>query len=128
VPLDGWATPIERPGWAAIARLRAWLAEAELPDPPLALMPGVEAHDVERLRAQLLAETALGDSAAAVPNLRYLAARDRGAGAAREPAAAAAPSAGLTAPGLARGPGAAGQSDGATGTACPHLLLVYSRA
>jgi hypothetical protein len=37
-------------------------------------MPGVEAFDVERLRAQLLAETALGDSAA-VLNRRCLAAR-----------------------------------------------------
>jgi hypothetical protein len=66
---------VEPPSREAILRLRAWLAEAELPDPPLALMPGVEVYDVERLRAQLLAETALGDSAAAVLNLRYLAAR-----------------------------------------------------
>jgi hypothetical protein len=63
------------PSWTDIRALRAWLATAELPEPPLGLMPGLEAHDVERLRAQLLAETALGDSAGAVLNLRYLAAR-----------------------------------------------------
>jgi hypothetical protein len=64
-----------RPGRRALWRLRAWPATAELPDPPLALMPGVEAHHVERLRARLLAETALGDSHTATLNLRYLAAR-----------------------------------------------------
>jgi hypothetical protein len=55
--------------------VQSWLATAALPEPPLVLMPGVAAYDVERLRAQLLAETALGDSAGAVLNLRYLAAR-----------------------------------------------------
>jgi hypothetical protein len=72
---DRWASPTERPGWAAVRRLRAWLATAELPEPPQRLMPGVEAYDVERLGAQLLAEAALGDADTAVMNLRYLAAR-----------------------------------------------------
>jgi hypothetical protein len=66
---------VEPPSRDAILRLRAWLETAERPDPPLKTMPGVEAHDVERLRQQLLAETALGDSTGAVLNLRYLAAR-----------------------------------------------------
>jgi hypothetical protein len=72
---DRWATPTERPDWAAIRQLRAWLATAELPEPPLRLMPGVEAHDVDRLRAHILAETVLGDAGTATLNLRYLAAR-----------------------------------------------------
>jgi hypothetical protein len=45
------------------------------PGPLLRTMPGVEAYDVERLRAQLWAGTPLGDSAAGLLNLRYLAAR-----------------------------------------------------
>ena len=49
---------VQPPSRDAILRLRAWLATAELPDPPLALMPGVTAYDVELLRRRLLAETA----------------------------------------------------------------------
>jgi hypothetical protein len=48
---------VEPPSREAILRLRAWLADAELPDPPLKTMPGVEAYDVERLRSQVLAGT-----------------------------------------------------------------------
>ena len=66
---------VEPPSREAILRLRAWLADAELPDPPLALMPGVTAYDVELLRSRLLAATALGDDGTALLNLRYLAAR-----------------------------------------------------
>jgi hypothetical protein len=67
---------VEPPSREAILRLRAWLADAQLPAPPLALMPGVTAYDVESLRQRLLAETASpGGSATALLNLRYLAAR-----------------------------------------------------
>jgi hypothetical protein len=66
---------VQAPGREAILRLRAWLADAELPDPPLVLMPGVEAYDVELLRRRLLAATALGDDGTALLHLRYLAAR-----------------------------------------------------
>jgi hypothetical protein len=66
---------VEPPSRDAILRLRAWLADAELPDPPLKTMPGVEAYDVELLRPQLLAETASpGGLARALLELRYLAA------------------------------------------------------
>ena len=66
---------VEPPSREAMLRLRSWLAEAALPDPPLKLMPGVEAYDVERLRQHILAGTAVGDCATALLNLRYLAAR-----------------------------------------------------
>ena len=66
---------VEPPSCEAILRLRAWLATAEPPAPPLRLMPGVEAFDVALLRAQLLAETASpSGSGTALLNLRYLAA------------------------------------------------------
>jgi hypothetical protein len=46
------------------------------PDPPLRTMPGVEAYDVELLRAQVLAETASpGGPHRTLLELRYLAAR-----------------------------------------------------
>jgi hypothetical protein len=73
--LDAPTTPTGWPGWAAIARLRAWLATAELAAPPLLTIPGVEAYDVALLRARLLAETAVGDAGTATLKLRHLAAR-----------------------------------------------------
>jgi hypothetical protein len=36
---------VQPPSREAILRLRAWLADAELRDPPLRLMPGVEAYE-----------------------------------------------------------------------------------
>jgi hypothetical protein len=66
---------VEPPTREAILRLRAWLATADLPDPPLKLMPGVEAYDVELLRDQVLAATVVGDDRTALLNLRYLTAR-----------------------------------------------------
>jgi hypothetical protein len=66
---------LEPPGRDAILRLRAWLATADLPDPPLKTMPGVEAYDVELLRAHILAGTASpGGLERALLELRYLAA------------------------------------------------------
>jgi hypothetical protein len=48
---------VEPPSREEILRLRAWLAAAELPAPPLHTMPGVEAYNVELKRQQLLAAT-----------------------------------------------------------------------
>jgi hypothetical protein len=56
-----------RPGRTAVARLRAWLATAEL--------PGAEADEFELLRQQLLVETAVAGSDAGLRDLRHLAAR-----------------------------------------------------
>jgi hypothetical protein len=52
-----------------------WSFAVPQPEPPLKLMPGVEAYNVALLRHQVLAETAVGDSGTATLNLRYLAAR-----------------------------------------------------
>jgi hypothetical protein len=49
---------VQPPSRDTILRLRAWLAAAALPAPPLKTMPGVEAYDVELLRSQLLADLA----------------------------------------------------------------------
>ena len=67
---------MQPPSREAISRLRAGLATAELPEPPLRLMPGVEAYDVELLRAHILAGTASPGGPVAAPlNLCFLAAR-----------------------------------------------------
>jgi hypothetical protein len=67
---------VEPPSRAAILRLRAWLATAALPDPPLQLMPGVEAWSPELARIQILTETSssAGPTRAFLER-RYIAAR-----------------------------------------------------
>jgi hypothetical protein len=61
--------------FAELTRLRTWLATAELPEPPLRTMPGVEAYNVELKRQQLLAWTGgVVPDANALLELRYLAA------------------------------------------------------
>jgi hypothetical protein len=62
------------PSEEAIATLLTWLETADLPDPPLHLIPGVEAHDVELMREQLPAAVPKGNRTALL-KLRYLAAR-----------------------------------------------------
>ena len=57
----------------SINALLSWLEVADLPDPPLRLMPGVEAYDVELMREQLLIGVP-GGSRADLLKLRYLAA------------------------------------------------------
>jgi hypothetical protein len=60
---------------AELIRLRAWLEKADLPVPPLKTIPGVEAHNVELKRQQLLARTrGAAPDPNAVPELRYIAA------------------------------------------------------
>jgi hypothetical protein len=57
-------------------RLRAWLRTAELPDPPMITMPGIEAWSPELTRRQLLAETfSEGGPQRAILEPRYIAAR-----------------------------------------------------
>jgi hypothetical protein len=67
---------LEPPSRDDILRQRAGLRTAELPDPPMLTMPGVEAWSPELTPRQLLAETASeGGSRTAVLELRYLAVR-----------------------------------------------------
>jgi hypothetical protein len=49
---------VEPPSREAILHLRAWLADAALPDPPLKTMPGVEAYDARLPSSRVLAEPA----------------------------------------------------------------------
>jgi hypothetical protein len=66
----------EPPAPDDIEQLRVWLWTAELPDPPMITMPGVEAWSPELTRMQLLAETASpGGPARAFLELRNIAAR-----------------------------------------------------
>jgi hypothetical protein len=58
---------------AAIARLRAWLKNAELPPPPVDTLPGVQAFDIELPRRQVFrsAQAGDGDYAGALTKLAY---------------------------------------------------------
>jgi hypothetical protein len=67
---------LEPPSRHDILRLRDWLRTAELPEPPMLTIPGVEALSPELTRRQLLAETdSEGGLRTAVLELHYLAAR-----------------------------------------------------
>jgi hypothetical protein len=66
----------EPPSPDDIECLRTWLGTAELPPPPLKTIPGVEAHNVDLMRQQILVQTAfLSPDPHAVLELRYIAAR-----------------------------------------------------
>jgi hypothetical protein len=67
---------LEPPSRDDIMLLRAWLRTAELPDPPMVTMPGVEAWSPELARMQLLAETdSPSGPARAFLESRYIAVR-----------------------------------------------------
>jgi hypothetical protein len=67
---------VEPPSRDDILRLRTWLRTAELPEPPMLTMPGVEAYSPELTCRQLLAEmfSEAGSRTTAL-ELRYIAAR-----------------------------------------------------